>query len=119
MPTKSQEHARTTQREAQRKNVRRSQKPAGRVTPPEGPLVAAPTDRGRTHSSARTLNPLDRNRRSHAERRGGAVLEESSTGKPSRKSTRGSIDHTKRTSNLQLRAVRALNAPSNRNRSRG
>jgi hypothetical protein len=45
-----------------------------------------------------------RNVRSHAGRRGGAVLEEN-RGKPARKSTRKSVDRTRRTTNQQLRAV--------------
>lgn len=61
---------------------------------------------------------MDRNANALAERRGGAVLEASATGKPSRKSTRGSIDRTKRTTNLQLAAQRKLNAPSTRTNAR-
>jgi len=43
----------------------------------------------------------------------GAVLEET-RGRPSRKSTRKSSDHTKRTSNQQNRAVMAASAPTAR-----
>jgi hypothetical protein len=60
----------------------------------------------------------DRNRSGHAGRRGGAALEESATGKPSRKSTRGSSDRTKRTTNLQLRAMLRSKAPSSRRSAR-
>ena len=106
MSTKTSEFARAAMRSAQRQNVRKSKKPAVRATPLEAPLRDG------------VLDPLDRNRSGRAERRGGAVLEESATGKASRKSTRGSIDHTKRTTNLQLREVRALNTPSTRSRAR-
>ncbi len=61
---------------------------------------------------------LDRNRSGLAGRRGGAVLEDSATGRPSRKSTRASSDHTKRTTNQQLRAVARTTAPSSRARAR-
>lgn len=116
MSTKTSEFVRAAMRSAQKKNVRRSHKPAARATPTEGPRIAVKRDSAGGRASV--LNPLDRNRGGRAERRGGAVLEESSTGKASRKSTRASIDHTKRTTNLQLRAVRALNAPSTRARAR-
>jgi hypothetical protein len=46
-----------------------------------------------------------------AGRQGGAVLEVSA-GRPSRKSTRRSADHTKRTTNLQLQEIRHSVAPS-------
>ena len=49
-----------------------------------------------------------------AGRRGGAALEDSATRRPSRKSTRKSSDHTKRTTNQQLQAVREITAPSAR-----
>jgi hypothetical protein len=54
--------------------------------------------------------------RRHAGRRGGAVLEPPATvgAKPSRKSTRKSVDHTKRTTNQQLEASREASAPSAR-----
>ncbi len=49
----------------------------------------------------------------HAARHGGPALEDSAT-VPSRKSTRKSVDHTKRTTNQQLKAVRKTTSPSNR-----
>src|SRR4051812_42198823 len=54
-----------------------------------------------------------RNASGHAGRRGGVKLEDSANGKPSRKSTRGSADHTK-PSNLQLRETRKVSSPSAR-----
>jgi len=51
--------------------------------------------------------------RSHAGRRGGAALEPT-LGKPTRKSTRGSSDRTKRTTNQQLREVRKTRSPGER-----
>jgi hypothetical protein len=64
------------------------------------------------------VETMDRNRNRKAGRRGGAVLEESATGRQSRKSSRTSIDRTKRTTNLQLRAQARTHAPSTRARSR-
>ena len=62
-----------------------------------------------------STNPdASKNASIHAGRRGGAIMEESANGKPSRKSTRGSADHTKQTTNLQLRETRKLAAPSTR-----
>jgi hypothetical protein len=49
-----------------------------------------------------------------AGRRGGAALEDPAAPRPSRKSTRKSSDHTKRTTNQQLRAERATTAPKAR-----
>ena len=54
-----------------------------------------------------------RNANRKAEKRGGAELE-SSAKRPSRKSTRGSVDHTKRTTNLQNRAMMRQQSPSSR-----
>ncbi|MCC6217000.1 MAG: hypothetical protein IT376_19225 [Polyangiaceae bacterium] len=54
------------------------------------------------------------NENARAARRGGAKLEVSTDGRPSRKSTRKSADGTKPTSNLQRRAIRATAAPAAR-----
>jgi hypothetical protein len=47
-------------------------------------------------------------------KKGGAALELSGGSKPSRKSTRGSSGHIKRTTNQQLKAVNALHSPEHR-----
>ena len=60
---------------------------------------------------------MDRNASNRAGRRGGPALE-SSNGKATRKSTRGSSDHTKSDSNLHLKAQRQQNAPSTRTTAR-
>jgi len=117
MPTKAQEQRMMTARANQAANKKRKSKKAkGRTSPLAGQPVK-PTG-ARTRSKAAAQSTLDRNRSKHAERRGGAVLEESATGRPSRKSTRGSIDRTKRTTNQQLRAIAKVTSPSNRARSR-
>jgi hypothetical protein len=55
-----------------------------------------------------------RNVSARAAKKGGAALEDSATGRPSRKSTRDSAGAVKRTSNLRLRAERKTSAPAAR-----
>jgi hypothetical protein len=78
--------------------------------------------RKRRHAGRRNpgfgVETMDRNFNRKAGARGGAVLEESANGRPSRKSTRGSIDRTKRTTNQQLRATMRTHAPSSRAKAR-
>jgi hypothetical protein len=52
-----------------------------------------------------------RNESARVAKRGGPALEESATGKPSRKSTRKSSGRVKRSTNQQEKAVRATSAP--------
>ena len=78
--------------------------------------------RQRRHTGRRNpgfgVETMDRNFNRKAGARGGAVLEESGTGRPSRKSTRASSDRTKRTTNQQLRATMRTHAPSSRAKAR-
>ncbi len=55
-----------------------------------------------------------RNASKSAQRKGGALLEDSATGKPSRKSTRKSTGRLKLTSNLQRQAIRETRSPQSR-----
>lgn len=55
-----------------------------------------------------------RNVSKRAARKGGARLEDSATGKPSRKSTRKASGRIKRTSNLQRKAIRKASSPKTR-----
>lgn len=55
-----------------------------------------------------------RNLSNRSEAKGGAKLEDSATGKPSRKSTRKSAGRVKRTTNQQLKAQRATRSPKAR-----
>lgn len=55
-----------------------------------------------------------RNISASAGKRGGARLEDSATGKPSRKSTRKSAGRVKRTSNLRRKAVLKASSPQGR-----
>lgn len=75
------------------------------VTDATGPAQVGPEGKRLRGPDART----------HAGRRGGAVLEPVPPGtKPSRKSTRKSADHVKQSTNLQLKASRASAAPTTR-----
>jgi hypothetical protein len=67
-----------------------------------------------TSRKAGGQSTADRNRSSRAKGKGGARLEDSASGKPSRKSTRKSEGHVKRTANLQRRAIRRTSAPKAR-----
>ena len=96
MPTKSEEFRREAILAARAGKPKRKPRRKGRRGPSLGDEV------------------MDRNYNRRAERRGGAVLEASATGKPSRKSTRGSIDRTKRTSSQQNRAMMRQQRPSSR-----
>jgi hypothetical protein len=92
MTTKSQDFANTTARSGKKK--------------PKQPKPSPKRARGGGQAATR-------NESAHAGSRGGAVLEESA-GKASRKSSRKSVDHTKRTTNQQLKAQRKSTAPSTR-----
>jgi len=96
MATKAQEHRIKSERAAQAKHPKKTaRRSPGPTIPREGVTI-------------------DRNANNLAGRRGGASLEESATGRPSRKSTRGSSDGTKRDGNQKLAAQRALTAPKAR-----
>jgi len=98
MATKAQSFKAATQREAHRPGTRKAK--SKRRVPPVQAV-------GGEHTAARNVS-------NHAGRRGGAMLEDSANGKPSRKSTRASSDHTKRTTNLQLRETRKVTSPQAR-----
>jgi hypothetical protein len=98
MATKAQSFRAQVQREAHRPHPKPAATRARKAVP------AAALAEGHTGA---------RNASGHAGRRGGVKLEDSANGKPSRKSTRGSADHTK-PSNLQLRETRKVSSPSAR-----
>jgi hypothetical protein len=67
-----------------------------------------------TDRKAGAGSTASRNQSKRAAKKGGATLEDSATGRPSRKSTRKSANRTKPTSNLQRRAIRKARAPKTR-----
>jgi hypothetical protein len=101
MATKAQSFRAAAQRDAHKNPQRPGAKPP-KPARRKAPVQAA----GVTHTAARNVS-------AHAARRGGALLEDSANGKPSRKSTRGSSNHTK-PSNLQLRETRKVSSPKAR-----
>lgn len=103
MPTKAQEFRARQQRTAKPPRAKKPRRPRrDAVVDTSLPGVSA-TDRKATRTS---------NRNALAGRRGGAALEDGT--RTSRKSTRKSADGTKRTTNLQLKAIRKTHSPSTR-----
>jgi hypothetical protein len=72
------------------------------------PGVSA-TDRRAGNGSTATRNNSKR-----AANKGGAALEDSATGQPSRRSTRKSAGRIKQATSLTRKTLRAVRAPSNR-----
>lgn len=67
-----------------------------------------------TNRKAGLGDTAKRNLSKRAAKKGGALLEGSATGKPSRKSTRRSTGRLKRSTGLQRKAVRNAHSPSAR-----
>ena len=65
--------------------------------------------RGHGHTASRNVS-------AHAARKASFALEDSATGRPSRKSSRGSANHSKPDSNLKRRQTRATTSPKSRAR---
>lgn len=109
MATKAEKLRAKQQREANPPRPKRPPRPR-RDTPVDTskPGVSA-TDR-----KAGGLGTANRNRSKRAAAKGGARLEDSATGKPSRKSTRKSEGRVKRTTNLQLAATQRATSPKAR-----
>jgi hypothetical protein len=107
MATKA-ERARAQQERSGLKKPKRPRRPRRNV-----PVDTALAGTSATDRKAGLLDTADRNRSARAAKKGGAALE-SSTAKPSRKSTRRSKGRVKRTTNLQLEAVRRVSSPTAR-----
>lgn len=109
MATKAQAYRTQQQRDANPPKEKRSPRPR-RDEPVDTaqPGVSA-SDRkvGAGHSGTRNVSK-------RAGRKGGARLEDSATGKASRKSTRSSSGRAKRTSNLERKAIREAASPAAR-----
>lgn len=109
MATKSQQYRVQQQRDANPPKAKRPVRPRrDLVVDTSLPGVSASDRKAGGGSSG------ERNRSAHAERKGGARLEDSATGKPSRKSTRKSAGRVKRTTAQQNRAIRTASAPASR-----
>jgi hypothetical protein len=91
----------------ERSGPKRAPKPARKAS--KVPVPGAPARRRALSESTATRNVSMR-----AGKKAEVELEDSATGKPSRKSTRRSKAHAKPGSNLQRRATRAAVAPKRR-----
>lgn len=109
MATKAQAFKSQRQREAKPPKKKRAPRPR-RDFPVDTaqPGVSASDRRAGSGSSG------SRNVSKRAGKKGGAALENSATGKPSRKSTRKASGRIKRTSNLQRKAIRKTSSPKQR-----
>jgi len=83
--------------------------------PPRPKKIRKPTrDEGIDTTLLDGLGTLPHNFTKRSDNRGGAILESSANGKPSRKSTRKSSGHMKSASELTRRQVGRITAPSAR-----
>jgi hypothetical protein len=107
-----------TKAEAYRRAQQRSAKPPQPKQPPrrrrEKPVDTARAGVSATDRRAGGDATAARNRSARAQTKGGARLESSASGKPSRKSTRKSVGRVKRTANLQRREIRRTSSPQAR-----
>jgi len=109
MPTKAQEFRTRQQRTAKPPKPKQPRRPRrDTVVDTSLPGVSASDRKVGLGGTA------EGNRSARAGRKGGAKLESSQSGRPSRKSTRKSAGRVKRTTNQQLKAIRASNAPTRR-----
>ncbi|CAN5507761.1 hypothetical protein BH09MYX1_BH09MYX1_55560 [soil metagenome] len=80
----------------------------------DSPVDTAKPGTSATDRKAGAGRTATRNASKRVAKRGGAQLEDSATGKPSRKSTRKSSGRAKRTTNLERKATRAASSPKTR-----
>ncbi len=105
MATKAQAFRANQQRAANPPKVKRPKRPRRDIVIDTAKPGVSATARKAMRGTTRSLL---------AGRRGGAALEGAPADKPSRKSTRKSADGTKRTTNLQLKAIRKTRSPQAR-----
>jgi len=111
MATKAQIFRTTQQRKAKPPKKKRAPRPR-RDQPVDTALPGVSATARRVGRNATAM----RNRSARAAQKGGAKLENSATGSPSRKSTRKSQGRVKRTTNLRLAAVRKTRSAKSRAR---
>lgn len=107
MVTKADAFRREQQAKQRKKNAKpkKPKKPKQRDVDTAEPGVSATDVRRGEHHTA------DRNRSMHAQRKAAVVLEDSESGKPSRKSSRKSANRLKMAASLEKEAARRLNTP--------
>ena len=108
MATKAQIARGIAERSGEKRPKRPARKRGDVPVDTAAPGVSA-TDKKRGSGSTAT-----RNASQHAARSAAYALDDSATGKPSRKSTRGSANASKPDSNLQRRQIRKTRSPSTR-----
>ncbi len=106
---------------AEKSRYRAERSGPGKPKKPKAPRRDKPVDTSLpgVSASARKVGPkgtAKRNRSEHAAGKAAYALENSATGKPSRKSTRASANRAKPTSNLKRRATRTTRDPKQRAR---
>jgi hypothetical protein len=106
MATRSETYRAQKQREANPPKPKRA--PRGRRDEPIDTSLPGVSASDRKVGAGHTAS---RNASKRAAEKGGAALESSATGKPSRKSTRRSTGRAKRTANLARRATRKTRSP--------
>jgi hypothetical protein len=114
MATRSQAFKSEQQREARIPKKKRPPRPRRDFPVDTSQPGVSASDRKVGGGSSGTRNVSKR-----TARKGGAVLEDSATGKPSRKSTRKASGRVKRTSNLQRKAIRETSSSKSRNAQAG
>jgi hypothetical protein len=103
---KAEEFRRETLRPRPKKAKAKKKKPVTANTALPG-VSATDKKRGAGHT-------LTRNRSQHADRKASFALEDSATGRPSRKSSRASANRTKTDNNLRRRQTRRAQSPESR-----
>lgn len=106
MPTQSQRFRAQQQRDAKQSKPKRAPRPRR-----DDPVDTSLPGVSATDRKAGGGSTAKRNASKRAKNKGGAKLEDSATGKPSRKSTRKSEGRVKPTANLQRKAVRKATSP--------
>lgn len=103
--------------EAFRRTIEQTRPPRPKQPPRarrDWPVDTAEPGVSASDRKAGLINTAERNRSERASRKAGWVLEGSTTGQPSRKSTRTSLNRQKPDTNLTLRAERRISAPTSR-----
>jgi hypothetical protein len=80
----------------------------------DSPVNTAEKGVSATDRKVGSTSTATRNRSERASKKTGSALEDSATGKASRKSTRASVNGAKRDSNLKRRATRKARSPKTR-----
>jgi len=106
MATRAELYRADQERKNQKPNIKKPTPRRDASADTSRPAIAADGRRARVTNTA-----LRNIKTAVSKQKGGPALENSSSGKPSRKSTRGSAGHVKLASNLQRRQIRRTHSP--------